>query len=73
MEVNVFTKKFLLDTLERCIRSFAGGYAAQGLVGDAAIFSEAGFKYGLAAAGASLILALIGKPLGENKETGSVL
>lgn len=69
----MFTKKFLLDTLERLIRSFAGGYAAQAVVGDAAIFSDKAFQYGLAAAGASLLFALAGKPFGDNKDTGSVL
>lgn len=69
----MFTKKFFLDTLERVIRSFAGGLAAHSVVGDAAVFSNTGLKFGLAAAGASLILALAGKPFGEDKETGSVL
>ena len=69
----MFTKKFLLDTLERCIRSFAGGYVAQGVVGNAAIFSDKAFQYGLAMAGAALLFAIIGKPFGDNKETGSVL
>lgn len=69
----MFSKKFILDTLERCLRSFAGGLAAQSVIGDAAVFSEAGFKYGLATAAASLILAVAGKPFGEDKDTGSVL
>lgn len=69
----MFTKKFFLDTLERTIRSFAGGLAAQSVVGDAAVFSNTGLKYALAAAAASLIFAFAGKPFGEDKETGSVL
>lgn len=62
---SIFCKKFLLDVLERVVRSFFGGYAAQAVVGDAAIFSKVAFEYGLAAAGASLILALASKPVGD--------
>lgn len=69
----MFTKIFVLDTLERIIRSFAGGVAAQWVVGSEGTFSIAGLEYGLAAAGASLIFALAGKPFGGNKDTGSVL
>lgn len=69
----MFTKQYFLDTLERLIRSFAGGLAAQSVVGDAAVFSATGFKYAAAAAAASLIFALAGKPFGDDKDTGSVL
>lgn len=69
----MFSKAYLADVAERCIRSFAGGYAAQGVVGDAAFFSSTALQYGLAAAGASLLFALAGKPFGKGKETASVL
>lgn len=69
----MFSKKYFLDLLERVVRSFAGGLAAQSVVGDAAVFSETGFKYAVAAAAASLILSLAAKPFGSDEESASVL
>lgn len=69
----MFTKKFLLDTAERVVRTFAQGLAAQGFAGNAAVFSMTGFKFGLAAAVAALVMALAGKPFGPDKESGSVV
>lgn len=68
----MFTVSYWKDVAERIVRSFAGGYAAYGVVGDAAIFSTEAFEFGLAAAAASLFLALASKPFGD-KDSASVL